>query len=546
MARRRFRGTASVENQQTGDGRVFAPNAFAWEVPGPLAWMRDGDQHVDLSEVAPQIGVIETMTRTGDLVEFDGFIDDEIVDGAEMVRRLEAGSASHGSRQGVSVDPDDWAYQVVLMEQDDDDGMVVMASAEGRGGAIAATRPLPASVRLQQRVLLPAGVRAAAGDPDPGEDGGEGGVVMWEDAADAVLMRFTRARIRGATLCAVPAFSNAFLELDGAAPAEGEGEGDDTDEGTEGEGDEGESTTASATTRAPLVGSDRRRAAAVAPPRAYFELPEPDVDARGMVDVYGMPVEELIVEQPDGSLGVPQVITADGLVFGHVALWGQCHIGYPDGCVSPPESATGYAHFHVGEVVTDTGDRIATGPLTVGCDHAAARLLAPEARDHYAHSGLTYADVRAVNGAMGIWVSGRLRSITDEQLSAVQASSLSGDWRRIGAGLEMIGALAVSVPGFPITRDALAASAFDMIPPALTAAAMGVVDDVQMSLVAAGIVHRCGECAARARARGAQATADGPVLSRLDDVDAKLSTLLHRTTHLRSGARDDLLASIRR
>src|SRR5690606_13420397 len=46
-----------------------------------------------------------------------------------------------------------------------------------------------------------------------------------------------------------------------------------------------------------------------------------------------------------------------------------------------------------------------------------------------------------------------------------------GDWRRVGGGFEMVAALAVNVPGFPIPRTAVAASA-----------------EKESALVAAGIV----------------------------------------------------------
>src|SRR5690606_24927528 len=73
--------------------------------------------------------------------------------------------------------------------------------------------------------------------------------------------------------------------------------------------------------------------------------------------------------------------------------------------------------------------------------------------------------------AHGIWVAGLLRpGLSDEQVTALQASALSGDWRRTAHGLEMVAALAVPVPGFPILS--LHASA----------------DEGQVSLVAAGPV----------------------------------------------------------
>ncbi|MGO4751403.1 hypothetical protein AB4212_22775, partial [Streptomyces sp. 2MCAF27] len=52
-------------------------------------------------------------------------------------------------------------------------------------------------------------ITAAAGDSDPGE-----GVVFHEERSGDYLVRFTRARLRGATLVAMPAYSKARIVLD--------------------------------------------------------------------------------------------------------------------------------------------------------------------------------------------------------------------------------------------------------------------------------------------------------------------------------------------
>jgi hypothetical protein len=252
-----------------------------------------------------------------------------------------------------------------------------------------------------------------------------------------------------------------------------------------------------------------------------------------MADVYGMPVEELLVEQPDGGLAVPFTLTADRRVFGHAARWGQCHVGYGDMCITAPASQTDYSFFHHGAVQCADGTSVATGPLTMGCDHAAAHLMTTPARDHYANSGLAFADVRATNGALGVWVSGVVRpGVTDDQLAALQGSSLSGDWRRErvkGSDVhEFIAALAVNVPGYPIAREA--ADALVELPS--VAASAGMVDGIQQSLVAAGIVTRCPNC-------GGQQSLDVPEVMRI------LTALDLRTRHLNDATVDSIMASIR-
>ena len=336
-------------------------------------------------------------------------------------------------------------------------------------------------------------------------------------------------RIRGATACSVSAFTSAWIELvDEPAPAGADGGG---------------SQTASAA------------ATVVRPPRDAFYLAEPDLgeDGSGDLAAYGMPVDELLVEQPDGGMAVPVTIATrpDGtrVVFGHAARWEQCHVGFPGQCVTAPESQAGYSHFHVGEVETADGSRVATGTLTIGTDHAAAELRAPAARDHYANTGLAWADVRATNGAFGVWVSGVVRDdVTDAQLALIRASSLSGDWRRIAGHLEFIAALSVNVPGFPIARETVTAAG-TVLASALTASAF-VDAGVQMSLTASGIVQRCSECQRRAL-RAAAAEAQGFALlettpdPRLDELLAIARRLDARTRPMNAGAAEHALERIR-
>jgi len=522
---RRWRGPLVIENEQTGDGRVIAPGALDWApLPLPLGWLQQ-EQHGDLLAGAVQVGTIDTITREGDVVMGEGLVDDEQPDGAELVRRLEAGTASHGARQGLSIDPDNWAMELLLRDDSDDDdsGEVVILAGAGR---LPSRRQLVAMVASVRPDLLSDELRAAAGDPDPGEGGGDDYYQLFVDEVDELLARFSRLRIRGVTACAVPAFAGAYMELAGEATTTDDEPADDDD------------TVVAAVPAAP--------APPVAPPASWFSIPEPDVDSEGDLDLYGMPAQELLVEQPDGGLAVPFTITDDGRVFGHAARWGQCHVGYPGTCVTAPESLAAYAHFHHGEVVCDDGTRVATGTLTMGCDHAAAELRAPEARDHYAHQGLAFADVRATNGALGVWVSGVLRpDVTTEQLRLLRASSLSGDWRRIGAGLEFIGALAVNVPGFPIAREAVTAAGLEQLPAAQLTASAFLDDQVQTSLVAAGVVQRCPECQKRAmRARltpEAEAQANLLPVGEVMDVLRKLEL---RTRHLGPAAAEHALRRI--
>jgi len=248
-----------------------------------------------------------------------------------------------------------------------------------------------------------------------------------------------------------------------------------------------------------------------APPADFYRMPEPDLGDELS--------QGLLVEQEDGAYGCPLTITDAGLVYGHVARWGQCHTGYPDECVQAPPSRTGYANFHLGQTRCDDGTLVPTGVLTAGCDHAAIRLRAPDAREHYDNSGTGWATVRLTDGAYGIWCCGALRpDVTDEQVDLLRSLSLSGDWRRDrnAGGLEMLAVLAVNVPGFPQRREhaSLFASATVTQPGAYWA------DDQLESLTSSGIVRRCAHCGddspvAQLRAQVARQQAQIEQLTRL-------------------------------
>jgi hypothetical protein len=59
---------------------------------------------------------------------------------------------------------------------------------------------------------------------------------------------------------------------------------------------------------------------------------------------------------------------------------------------------------------------------------------------------------------------------------ALRASDISGDWRDVGGSKELVAALAVNVAGFPTVT---------------------VTDGVQLTLVAAGVVHEQDDMAER-------------------------------------------------
>lgn len=186
-----------------------------------------------------------------------------------------------------------------------------------------------------------------------------------------------------------------------------------------------------------------------------------------------------VIEKPADAFKDPGFsrltpLTIDGdRIYGHLAQWGVCHIGIQDVCVTAPHSSTNYSMYRTGVVFTDEG-RLPVGQITMGTGHASIKANAKEAVAHYDNTGSVVADVVAGEDAFGIWFAGLLRpGLTPERIAQLAASALSGDWRRTMTGLELVAALAVNVPGYPIPRVSLSASALAG----------------QESLVAAGIVE---------------------------------------------------------
>src|SRR5690606_37812637 len=152
----------------------------------------------------------------------------------------------------------------------------------------------------------------------------------------------TDARVRAATLVAIPAFVEAKIAL--AETTEAAPPQEDT---------EVEAVVASA--------------APARPPREWFadpKLPGP----------------------------TPFTVTPEGRVYGHLALWGTCHTTHAmEGeCLEPPSSQTGYAHFRTAAILTAEGDEVAVGRITVNTTRSETKngRLTPQAvQMHYDNTG---------------------------------------------------------------------------------------------------------------------------------------------------------------
>jgi hypothetical protein len=212
-------------------------------------------------------------------------------------------------------------------------------------------------------------------------------------------------------------------------------------------------------------------------------------------------------DNPDLAGPTPLQVTDDGRVFGHLATWGTCHIGISGTCTTAPRSASGYAYFTTGEYAATAGPgekvRIPVGALTLGTGHAKLDVSAMATVEHYDNTGSAVAYVAAGEDDHGIWVAGTLApNVAADKRVALQAATLSGDWRKVAGNLELVAALAVNVPGFPIPRTRTHST-----------------DRGQVALAAAGVVQVAAET--EVEAGDLTATVTSAVLAALDARDAQ-------------------------
>lgn len=439
----------AFEDVQTGDGRIYVADSFQWD-PQPNGWPLRADLEDDGAHAgAVLIGAIDNMTRAdGGRITGTGWMDDESPAGADVARMLD-----NGSPLGVSVDCDNMEVEVVATDVEEEDGLVVLASSFPTGRLTFDPDGTLHSADIPgfRGVLASAGLVAAAGDGDP-----EDGVVVFTDSMDSWITRVLRARIRGATLVDIPAFHRAAIVLDTVTAVETDPEADTAAAGTTAavhvisepppcETCPDSLAAASATLLAPFTAPTR-------PPRSWFDDPNFSDDD----------VVEVEDPQTGAALrGVPMQYLTSGQVLGHIALWGQCHTGSPDGqCVLTPRSAASYRWFHHGHIQTDDGALIPTGNLTIGGGHADVRLSYRAALSHYDDASTQAAQLRAGEDRYGVWVAGAGmpdRWGDELEMRRLRAASPSGDWRWIGGSLELAHTHAVNGPGYPVPRANVAA-----------------------------------------------------------------------------------------
>lgn len=376
----RWEGVIAREGEMTGDGRLIEDGALRWDdLPIPLrVAFKDVGGH-DGAEVCGRIETVER--RDGGDIYATGTFDLGSAVGTEAFRQV-----SEQMSNGVSIDTDDVTF------------------------------------RIMSKTDMPGADVADSGTDSDGEPDPDGRVKVAAMSSSDELTVIESARLRAATLVAVPAFATARVYAAGEAPSTPQTP--ELDEKGYSEAKMARSADADPLSRDSLTAA----AIPTAPPEAWFKDP-----------------------QLTGPTAL--VVEDDGRVYGHIAAWGTCHIGQIGKCVEPPTSPSNYAYFRTGALRTAEGTSVAVGHLTMGTGHAGPRDSANAAAEHYDNTGTVFADVAAGEDSYGIWVAGSLRpGISAEQVRVARSAPISGDWRTIRGSLELVGALAVNVPGFPVPR----------------------------------------------------------------------------------------------
>lgn len=162
-----WEGVLVVEGTPTGDGREFSPGALSWSLPGAFRWQKEGHHGGD-HDVTVRVGCITEVWREDNKIMGRGFFDlggADDDDAHEAFRRMGAGVLN-----GISIDADDitnadveyvWPEKPEEEKGEDEDGSEVLMMLFGQ----------------PEKVVFHAG------------------------------------RIRGATLCDIPAFVEASVAL---------------------------------------------------------------------------------------------------------------------------------------------------------------------------------------------------------------------------------------------------------------------------------------------------------------------------------------------
>jgi hypothetical protein len=484
-----WEGPLAVEGIVTGDGREFAPDSLTWaDLPVPLRWNKEDSHGGEARTIAVNVGRIDEVWRDGNKVMGRGVLDLSDDDGRKVYGKIKGKFL-----RGVSIDADSisdadmefvWPDDVNAGtgEGDGEDDLFEMLFAQPEKVIFHGGR-----IRAATLVDIPAFAEAYIALLD------EQGAVV---AGGAPVTAAELAELRVQEMGAVTAHHTATTDgpwdaaaneknLDGPLTVDKARDAYAWYDGGAVEGGELPKTAckflhheinADGTVGAANLAACSAAIGALHGARGGSSIP--DADRRGVYDhVAGhlrdagqepepfralhavtagaelwRPPAEWFTD-PGLSLPTPITVTDEGRIYGHAAQWGSCHIGQDEVCVQPPHEDA-HPYYRTGEVVCADSSRVAVGQITVGTGHAPLHYGATPAAEHYDNTGAAVADVAVGNDAHGIWVAGCVRPGADPlKVYELQAAGqVSGDWRRIGGELRLVGLLAVNVPGFPVPK----------------------------------------------------------------------------------------------
>lgn len=483
----RFRAILVREGERTADDRIVEVGATEWR-PTPLPLMLQ--TRTDIGHMGAEIaGVIETIERDGNDIIGEGRFD-ESPTGIEAARL-----AANKVMRGISVDPGDVEFDVEIEEMDEDGfptkvlarftHMTILGATQTPFQAIGSSQVEWLAPRIEEEAALAASAEFTATrfhdlsltDRDRGwsSSDAKARVREWassDGSGDVEKIDFGK-------------FRQAFFWYD---PADPEALGSyklpfaDVVNGQLQAVWRGVTAAAGAVQGArggvSIPSSDR--SAVQSHIGRYYAKAREKFDDDSIKPPWEMSANEVIemataltaaaprtfpvswFKTPEFSGPVPLTVEPvrgdDGKelgcrVYGHLALWGQCHTGYQGVCQMAPRSEHDYAYFLTGAVHLDDGTQTRVGPITFGTEHSDLHMNPYAAKAHYDDTGRVAAWVTIGEDDHGIWCTGALRPDLDpDQAASFAAAAPSGDWRWLGGSLELIAVLAVNTPGFPIAR----------------------------------------------------------------------------------------------
>jgi hypothetical protein len=186
------------------------------------------------------------------------------------------------------------------------------------------------------------------------------------------------------------------------------------------------------------------------------EVPEFDVDATVVaagthtLTLHDRPPAWWFDEPTDVTAHGALTITDEGRLYGYLAPTNVGHISPIFRGRTVPLGAD-YRRFLRGETICEGGDRVVTGNVTMGCNHAPRSYAGPEV-EQFENSCSIFGTARIGENGHGVWIAGAvLPSVTADMVDRAMACQLSGHWRPkdgVGGGVECFSALLVPVPGF--------------------------------------------------------------------------------------------------